>query len=274
MKKQILALSVSTLFLISCLDRLASTILYQNDEANKTQVSEVAPVPLERMDVTNSDKSKTNVWYYRHPSERVPVLIFFHGNASNIQGIYNSGFTEKLRVMNIHFVIFDYPKYGLSTGTLNQKGVLQSGQNAIDLARKLFPRSKMILWGRSLGAAPATLLTEKNQSFINGLILTSPWDSFWKLAKAKSGLPDSAAQNAAKGNEYESEVAARNITRPVLIHHGDKDETIPYELGVNLYNSFASTDKNLITVVGGGHNNLLSDKEWGEIEEFIFSVSR
>lgn len=270
MRKHLVALIISTIFLVSCLNQLASNVLYQNDVANETQVSDVAPLPLQRIDATNADGSMTNIWYYQHTSPRVPVVVFFHGNGSNIQSIYNGGFTEKLRLMNVHLVIFDYPKYGLSTGELNQKGVLQSGQNAIDLAKQMFPQSKVILWGRSLGAAPATLLTEKNHSQVSKLILTSPWDSFWKLAKAKSGLPDSAAKNAAKGNEYESEVAAKSITRPVLIHHGDKDETIPYSMGVNMLKAFASTDKTLVTVPGAGHNNLLSDKEWGEIEEFIF----
>lgn len=263
-------LAAITVLSVSCLDKLASNMLYQNKEANKIQVSEVPPAPLQRMDINNADGSMTNAWYYQSQSSRAPVLVYFHGNASNVQENYDSGFLNKLRVMNMHFIVFDYPQYGLSTGELNQKGVLQSGQGVIDFVKQKFPQSKIIMWGRSLGCAPATILAEANQSDISKLILTSPWDSFWKLAKFKSNFPDSACKSAAKGNEYLSEEAAVKITLPVMILHGDQDQTIPYQMGVNMFHAFSSADKELVTVVGGDHNNLLGEKEWGQIEEFIF----
>src|SRR5690606_9702047 len=103
---------------------------------------------------------------------------------------------------------------GLSTGEPSQQTVVEGAQVVYDYLKKMFPNSKMILWGRSLGCAPATIMAAHN-SDASKLILTSPWNSFWKLVKLKGNLSDSNAKNAAKGNEYETEVHAKNVIMPV-----------------------------------------------------------
>lgn len=264
--KRLLGVLAVTLFLVSCLSGLATNVLYQYDIANKVQVSEEAPQPLQKIDLKTSQQ-RTVGWYYKF-SDTAPVVIFHHGNASNIQGVVDSGFTEKLKSMKVNFVIFDYPKYGLSTGELNQNGVVAASQAVFDFTKEKFPRSEIVIWGRSLGCGPATIMAANNPS-ASKLILTSPWNSFWKLAKHKGNLSDKNAKSAAKGNEYESEVHAQKIHIPVLIHHGTVDDVIPWNMGKDLSGKFASSDVTFISLEGKGHNNLLGDQEWEEIAQFV-----
>lgn len=269
MTQKIIIVLVSVLTLTGCLKDLAQSALYQNDYANKTPVSEVAPDPLRRIDISNADGSKTNIWYYRAPQIESPVLVYFHGNAMNNQSVHDSGFSEKMISWGVHFVIVDYPQYGHSTGELSEAGVLQASQNALDVAFRFFPRSEVVIWGRSLGAAPAAILSEKNQDKVDRLILTTPWNSFWKVIRSK-GISEKQSKKAAKGNEYLSEVAAKKFAKPVLIQHGTEDGAIPYELGLDLFNKYASTHKVFRSKEGAGHNDLLDAEEWDIIQAFVF----
>ena len=265
--KRLLVVLSSVLILAGCLSGLATSTLYQFEAANKVEVPEVAPAPLQKIDLTNENGDRTVGWYYEF-SKEAPLLIYFHGNGSNIQGNYESGLIQKLINLKINFAIFDYPKYGLSTGELNQNTVVGASQDVFDFVTEKFPMSQVIIWGRSLGCAPATIIT-KNNPKVSKLILTSPWDSFWKLVKFKANLSDSSAKNAAKGNEYETEVHAKEIRIPVLIHHGTEDSVIPWEMGKNVSMAFQSNDVTFVSLEGADHNNLLGNKEWDEISHFI-----
>lgn len=265
--KRLLVLFFPLLFLTSCLDGIVSGMLYPYESANKDdKIPEPPPAPLQVFKVTGQDGHLTYGWYVKQ-NEKAPVVLYFHGNGENIAS--DIGMVPKVLSMGVNFAIFDYPKYGLSTGELNEKGVLQAGQDAINFVKMQFPQSQIIVWGRSLGCAPATILTSKNQDVVTKLILTSPWDEFWRVVKAKTGFSDQTCKDSTKGNEYLSDVAAKNITVPVFIHHGTEDKVVPFELGKNLSKAFASKDVTFMPIEGAGHNGLMGDKQWEEVLQFV-----
>lgn len=71
------------------------------------------------MDLKEEAGNRTVGWYYHH-SNSAPLVIYFHGNGSNLQSSYANGLGEKLMNLKVNFLIFDYPKYGLSTGELSE----------------------------------------------------------------------------------------------------------------------------------------------------------
>lgn len=255
--------------LVSCIDNLVQNSLYQYEHANNNAtVPEVAPEPMKKIDFKDAQGNRTVGWYYEY-SQSAPTIIYFHGNASNVQSNFANGLGQKLINQKVNFAIFDYPKYGLSTGTPSQKSLMVSSQGVLDYMKAKFPNSEVILWGRSLGCAPAILTAKLNHSKISKLILTTPWDSMWKMVKTKVDMSDAAAKKAVVGNEWESEVHAKSITLPVLIHHGTEDQVVPWEMGKNLSGAFAGNDVTFITVEGADHDNLLGNKEWDEISRFL-----
>lgn len=255
--------------LVSCIDNLVVSTLYQYEKANSdAQVPEEAPHPMKKIDLRDESGNRTVGWYY-HYSNTAPVVIYFHGNASNLQSNYANGLGEKLINLKINFVIFDYPKYGLSTGELSEKSFMKSSQAVFDVVRSKFPNAPIVIWGRSMGCAVATYITKNNQSKVSKLILTTPWDTFWKLVQSKANLSESASKKAVIGNEWDTETHAKSIKLPVLIHHGTEDKVVPWEMGKNLSGKFASRDVTFVSIEGADHNNLLGNDEWDEIAKFI-----
>ena len=65
---------------------------------------------------------------------------------------------------------------------------------------------------------------------------------------------------------------AKNIKSPVLIIHGDRDQTTPIQMGKKVYQELPEKTKDLIIVEGGGHNNLIQvagGSFWLWIQGFI-----
>ncbi len=266
--KKVLGIAAVVVFLVSCLNGLATSILYQYAAANKTPVPEETPEPLKKIDLQTERGNRVHGWYNQNAKFNAPVVVYFHGNGENVQTVNQSGLLEKVRSLGAHAVAFDFPKYGLSTGEPSQETVIEGAQAVYDHLKAIFPQSKIILWGRSLGCGPATIMAANNPDTAK-LILTSPWNSFWKLVKIKGNLSDSSAKNAAKGNEYETEVHATKVHMPVLIHHGTKDSVIPWEMGREVSEAFASPDVSFVSIEGADHNNLIGEREWAEIGQFI-----
>jgi alpha-beta hydrolase superfamily lysophospholipase len=268
--KRLLGLLAIVFILASCISDFVGTTLYQFDRANKAgKVTEDVPEPYQKIDLKDANGNRTVGWYYEYTDKNAPFVLYFHGNASNIKTAYDSGLFDNLKKLKVNFAIFDYPKYGLSTGEPSEKSVIDSAQVVYNLMKQKFPRSKFILWGRSLGCAPATIMAEKNQAGVSRLILTSPWNSFWKMIQYRSNWSEAECRKASIGNEYETEVHARNIKMPVLIHHGTADKVVPWEMGKELSGEFAGNDVTFVSLEGLDHDNLLVEKSWEEISQFI-----
>lgn len=57
-------------------------------------------------------------------------------------------------------------------------------------------------------------------------------------------------------DEVSPEKSARQITQPVLLVHGDKDEKISIQYAHRNYQALSSTNKEIYVIEGGGHFNL------------------
>lgn len=265
---KVLASLTLLFFMTGCISGIVQSTLYQHSRANSdAKVPEDPPSPMQKIDLKDADGNRTVGWYYEY-SQSAPTVIYFHGNASNVKSNYD-GMGELLQSYKINFAIFDYPKYGLSTGDLNQNSVVASSQAVFDFMKNKFPRSEMIIWGRSLGCAPATIIAKNNHDAVSKLVLISPWDAFWKMVRYRVSMSEKSCRNAAKGNEWETELHAKDVHMPVLIYHGTKDDVVPFEMGQNLATQFGSNDVSFIPIEGADHNNLLGAEDWENIRRFI-----
>ncbi len=265
----LLFLITASVGFVSCGSDLFGRVLYASGSANEVPVPEEQPEGYEKIDLTVASGNRIVGWLKPHENAAAPVIVYFHGNAVNIARMHASGFYDKMSELGAHAIGWDYPSYGLSTGEPTQTTVLEGGQAVIDWARQKYPNSKIALWGRSLGTGPASLLMETNQDIASNLILTSPWNSAWKLIKAKTGMTDGWCKKQAEGNEYESEKAAQNIHKPVLIHHGTEDKVIKFALGEDLSKNFPEGVVRFVALEGKGHNDLFVESFWEDISNFL-----
>ena len=160
---------------------IANQALYPYSIANKVQVPEIATDNYQS-DTISENGATTSLWSYKDENPGAPVIIFFHGNGENIGGLAKMRMLWKLSTLGTHVVALDYPNYGLSTGEMDQAGVVNAGNMAFRWAKEHFPNSPVIIWGRSLGSAVAIQVALANRENVWRLILSQPWDELHKLA--------------------------------------------------------------------------------------------
>lgn len=256
------------------LTSLAESVLYPFSTVDKKYpVPNVPPEGVEQVyfDLADSDGQPMTVhaWYSKAAGPQARTLIHFHGNGENLTTMDLSGLLKVYTAIGLNYVVIDYPGLGRSSGHPNQENLTRAGEAAVDFARQTWPRSHLIIWGRSLGAAVATQVAYRKQNVVRGLILTSPWNRFMDVATnmtsmAKDLPPEWVAQHA-----YDSQALAPNIHLPVLIHHGLKDKTIPIKFGRLLFGAFTGGDDFMREFGDKEHNDMYQDRQlWDDVRAF------
>ena len=176
-----------------------------------------------------SDK-KLVAWYFKK-NPKYKTLLFFHGNAGKIDNrIYKLNEFSKL---NVNYLIFAYRGFSGNEGDPSEKGLYKDAR-AVKYWLNLnnIHDSEIVLYGESLGTAVAVDLA-KEFSF-SGIILESPFTSMAKLAKKH--YPYLPVKFLLK-DRYETIKKLNEINSPILVMHGAKDNIVPFDMGVKVYES-------------------------------------
>jgi len=214
-----------------------------------------------------SDGTKLHGWFFPLPAKS-PVILFCHGNAGNISHrIHNIG---ELLKKGFQVFIFDYRGFGKSKGSPSREGVYLDGPAAYDFllkTRHIAP-DRIILFGRSLGAAVATEIAIKRKA--NRLILESAFTSTKAMART---MPLFALLSPFLPAHYNNLKKIEHITIPKLIIHGNRDEIIPFTMGEQLFEA-GPEPKAFYAIEGAEHNDtwVIGGKEYFEtLKQFIRS---
>ena len=199
------------------------------------------------------DGVRLNGWFVPHREAR-STLVWFHGNAGNIgHRVENIKWLHDRVPMNIF--IFDYRGYGRSQGLPSEEGTYLDGAAALELMRKKLGADgakKIILFGRSLGAAIATEMATRFER--QGLILESPFVSIAAMARVLFPvLPIGPLLQT----RYDVRATIKKIKVPLLVLHGDRDEIIPFEQGKLVFEA-APEPKRFFAIAGANHNDTVT----------------
>jgi hypothetical protein len=178
----------------------------------------------------------------------MPTILYSHGNAEDLKQsevIYAALHDRGLGVM-----AYDYPGYGLSTGTADE----DSCQRAIQAAWKHLtdsgiPASSIIITGRSVGSGPAVWLASREKP--GGLALIAPFRSAFTAA-----IPTPFA--IFPGDRFPNMGRIRSMHHPLLIIHGENDRVINVSHGKKLFEASPASDKELHLIPNAGHNDLFN----------------
>lgn len=229
----------------------------------------VSGLPLEEVWLTTRDGVRLFGWYLEHPASP-GVLLWCHGNAGNIihrldnlAGLYRRGLSA---------LLFDYRGYGRSEGTASEEGLYQDGLAAWAYLAQTrdIPPSRIVTFGRSLGAAVAGEIAAQRK--VAGLILESAFPSVEAVARWMfSGFPAHLALKA----RFPLADRLRQVRVPVLVLHGDRDETIPFQFAEAVYEA-AQPPKRFHRIEGAGHNDTVlvgGEAYYQELLRFIREVT-
>ncbi len=75
--------------------------------------------------------------------------------------------------LNCNIFIISYRGYGLSEGSPNEKGLKMDAQTALDYIQKhaYLSKTRIIVYGQSIGGAVAIHLASKNENKIHALMI-------------------------------------------------------------------------------------------------------
>lgn len=147
-------------------------------------------------------------------------------------------------LLEMGFQIYNYERRGLgrSTGVGDNSKVLLS--DALFIFDQLVqdPQIKnapIIIWGQSMGGPYATSVAAENQDAIQGLILEGTFSSFPDIGKEFAHVLHLESISwivpLIMNNDFPVTETIKEISRPTIIIHSTKDDTVPYELGEKIY---------------------------------------
>ena len=176
-----------------------------------------------------NENIKLKSWIIEKDFKKNKTLIFFHGNAGNLNNrIYK---VNELYNLNINILLISWRGFSGNEGSPTEENLYKDAKAAIKwLNRKEVENNKIILYGESLGTGVAVEIGKKNN--FNSIILESPFTSMENAAKIY--YPYLPVKLLLK-DKYNSISKIKKITTPILIMHGKKDDIVPFSMGKELF---------------------------------------
>jgi pimeloyl-ACP methyl ester carboxylesterase len=176
------------------------------------------------------------------------AVIYWHGNRKNVERY--AGYTSLFTQQGYEVWMPDYPGFGKSSGTMNEKKLYQIADQVMKLVVSRFHEDSVIIYGKSFGTGPASYLASYTQC--KSLILETPYYSFHSLLRQYLFLyPVATLSN------YELPVwKFLDDTRcTVAILHGRKDGVVFFSDAEKLKKHLRQKDV-FIEFPKGSHNDL------------------
>lgn len=223
------------------------------------------PLPpyVERVEIDGSEQARLAALIMRaDPADDTGFwVLHLHGNADSAFSPLQLQHCERLRSLGLNVLSFDYRGFGQSPGIASEAHIYADAEAAYEeLIRRGVPAKRIILWGHSLGSAPAVQLATRHAA--GALVLFGAFTS----------IPDAAAATYPylpvrwiTGIQMNSLERIHNVHIPVIIAHSTTDSVIPFQEAARLY-AAASQPKRLLALNGasnellGGHVDALYDQ--------------
>lgn len=187
------------------------------------------------------------------------VIMYCHGNRDHMDFYWqrakllaNTGSKNRFGVMMI-----DYRGYGMSEGKPTESGMYEDVNSALKwLKAKGLSDSRLVMYGFSLGSAPATKLTAEPRALTpSKLLLEAPFANAETMVQDASGLsmPGSFFTDLKINNAEE----IRSVQQPFFWIHGEADDFLSISThGQVVYDNYQGTYKEAHRIAGAGHSTI------------------
>jgi pimeloyl-ACP methyl ester carboxylesterase len=214
-----------------------------------------------------------------HPDKTMPWIVYCHGNATNVLGIY-SILQQLSETLGANVLAFEYPGYHLEAMGQGDK-VPSSDQEfyeyidrVVQFLQTRIELTNCVFLGQSLGSAMATYVAAKYN--VQGLILLSPFTSVRDVVFAHDSVVGSALFMSCC-NRFVNDILISDIACPIAILHGTKDDVVPYKQGRILFDRCeSSVFPRFYPLTGKSHNFSFSEfSDIGNIvKDFIYNYKQ
>lgn len=199
-------------------------------------------------------QEKIHGWWIPSTDKLAPVILYFHGNASN-----NGDIVDNAAIFNqlgLSTLLIDYRGYGKSSSTFpNETRAYEDAIAAwkyLTEIRQINP-DNIFVYGHSLGGAIAIELANR-QPNMAGLITEGTFTSIKEMGRLNP-LFALLPLNLIVTQRFDSINKIAFLKTPLLMFHGTDDEIIPPEMAKQLFD-IAPQPKQLVFINKAEHNNL------------------
>jgi uncharacterized protein len=197
--------------------------------------------------LTTSDGETLIAWYVP-PREGSLLVIFFHGNADILAA--NVARHRALVADGTGLIALSYRGYAGSSGRPSEAGLHRDAESAYAFATAQVRPERIVPWGHSLGSGVAVRLASRRA--VAGLILEAPYTSAADIAAMRFWF---VPVRLLMKDPFHSDRCIGDVTAPVLVMHGARDDVIPIAVGERLYDLVAAP-KRFVRFPEGGHCGL------------------
>jgi uncharacterized protein len=243
----LLIVIVSALVVFFCLWLLARAIVtpifrrrvFRGDLVSQGSVA----IPHEQYFLRNAAGESIDLWWIPNPFA-TEALLYLHGNAGRLPHFFETFCSE------YNVLAPAYPGYGLSEGESTEANVYETAVLGYQwLQDKGYREDQITIYGHSLGGAPAVYLASIRPK-CKKLIVVNSFKSLKSLCRKKYGwLASLLIKDWFNSGKY-----AKGIEGRVVQFCYRHDKIIPFEECASLFESFKSTNKDMVPMDGPCHS--------------------
>ena len=238
---------------MSCTDDVITALLFMPPTDTKQEIRNMSQYNKCKLhNIQSKDKNIISTIEV-HPKKQSAVnkvVIFSHGNASDIYTFYNylKYFSDTYVVL---VVCYDYIGYGLSSEKKpSEEGCRESLEAVASYYVEKYGANNVVLVGQSLGTGVVVDYAMENE-WSSAILLISPYKSIPRV------IVDIPIESSFRHNTFKSLYKIDSLICPVKIVHGKSDELIPAHHGQYLYDKLTNKSLAPYFVENAGHNDVL-----------------
>jgi len=197
------------------------------------------------------------LWWLPHDDPRAPALLYLHGSFRNL--FQNLPKIDALRQAGFAIVAVDYRGWGRSTPIVPTEQTIHADARLAwkELQRRQPDPRLRVIYGHSLGGAVAVELASALAYGADyaALILESTFTSLPEVSAAAGFWGRIGADLTTLSFDARSKIGL--VDAPILMLHGERDRTVPAEIGRQLRDA-APAGSRWVEIPGGSHSRLHS----------------
>ncbi len=220
-------------------------------------------IEKEKIYITNSRGLKlVGKLTQQNRKEKPNVVIFFHGWNNSGENEIGCAGIPLLYKEGYDILIVDQVAHGESEGNISTMGIFEQTDVLlwVDKINEIYNNNcNIILSGMSMGANMVMLVSNKKMNNVKAIIencgFTSVYDVLKYASKSKYNINDFTfafvniffmIKTKLSLKKFDARKTLNNSLYPVLFIHGKNDNTVPYQMAIDLYNSCANKKEILI----------------------------
>jgi alpha-beta hydrolase superfamily lysophospholipase len=246
--------SIFCFLIVICISSCSTSSFFYAPYKELVHFPDTTIYNIEEINFKSGNGNTLNGWFLKPKTNEIKATVLqLHGNGGNIS--YQYQFAEPLVKAGYQVMVFDYEGYGRSSGSPSQEKVLDDANYALDYIkhREDVKKTKLILFGQSLGGHLSCVVAALNNEKIDGLVVEGAFSGHERMAVFVGGQHGAPAWLARLlvPSKYDAIDYIGKVTVPKLIIHSTEDQTCPFFMSCDLYEK--AVGKKEFWEIKGGH---------------------